>query len=82
MDSSVGPLTLQFLGWLAEGPRTYAQAMEAWRTSCPRSTIWEDAILDGLVTIEGGATRDLSRVRLTARGRALLDAASETVPAR
>lgn len=28
--------TRQFLLWLAAQPRTYAEAMEAWRTSCPR----------------------------------------------
>ena len=61
-------LTLQFLAWVAEAPRTYAQAMEAWRSSCPRLSIWEDAILDGLVAFEGGATRNQSRVTLTPQG--------------
>jgi hypothetical protein len=67
-------LTLQFLAWVAEAPRTYAQAMDAWRSSCPRLSIWEDAILDGLVAFEGGATRNQSRVMLTPRGRAALGA--------
>jgi hypothetical protein len=67
-------LTLQFLAWVAEAPRTYAQAMDAWRSSCPRLSIWEDAILDGLVTFEGGATRNQSRVMLTPKGRATLGA--------
>jgi hypothetical protein len=65
-------LTLQFLAWVAEAPRTYAQAMDAWRSSCPRLSIWEDAILDGLVMFEGGATRNQSRVTLTPKGRAAL----------
>ena len=46
-------LMLQFLRWVAERPRTYADVMEAWRTSCPRMSIWEDAQADGLVQIEG-----------------------------
>ena len=71
-------LTLQFLAWVAEAPRTYAQAMDAWRSTCPRLSIWEDAILDGLVAFEGGATRNQSRVTLTPKGRALLPAGEIT----
>jgi len=68
-------LTLQFLAWVADRPRRYGEAMEAWRTSCPRLTIWEDAISDGLVRIEGGAEAPMrqAKVVLTERGRALLD---------
>jgi hypothetical protein len=74
-------LRLQFLAWIAEAPRTYAQAMEAWRSTCPRLSIWEDAILDGLVTFDGGETRDRARVALTPKGRALLRASECVVPA-
>jgi hypothetical protein len=74
-------LTLQFLAWVAEAPRSYAQAMDAWRSTCPRLSIWEDAILDGLVAFEGGATRNQSRVMLTPRGRAVL-ASHAPAPAR
>jgi len=72
MSDPACALTLQFLAWVAEKPRTYAQAMDAWRSTCPRLSIWEDAILDGLVAFAGGATRNASRVTLTAKGRALL----------
>jgi hypothetical protein len=74
MSDPADALRLQFLAWVVEAPRTYAQAMEAWRSSCPRLSIWEDAILDGLVAFEGGATRNQSRVTLTLKGRALLQA--------
>ena len=37
------PLILDLVGWVAAEPRTYHELMEAWRTSCPRLTIWEDA---------------------------------------
>jgi hypothetical protein len=72
MPDPAHALRLQFLAWVAEAPRSYAQAMDAWRSSCPRLSIWEDAILDGLVTFEGGATRNRSRVMLTPKGRAAL----------
>jgi hypothetical protein len=82
MPDPAHALTLQFLAWVAESPRTYAQAMDAWRSTCPRLSIWEDAILDGLVTFAGGATRNTSRVTLTAKGRALLDGAANVPAAR
>ena len=74
MSDPADALTLQFLAWVAEGPRSYVQAMEAWRSTCPRLSIWEDAILDGLIAFEGGASRNQSRVALTIKGRAVLRA--------
>jgi len=62
-------LTSQLLEWVAERPRTYAETIEVWRTSCPRLTIWEDAVDEGLVRIERG------RVVLTSSGEASLVAA-------
>ena len=52
--SGTSALTLQMLQWLraaAELRRT----LEAWKTSCPRLTIWEDAVSEGLVQVERGA---------------------------
>lgn len=43
------PLVLDLIEWLATRPRLYAAVMDAWRTSCPRLPIWEDAIDLGLV---------------------------------
>ena len=40
---------LDFVEWIAASPRRYSDVMEAWKTSCPRLTIWEDAIDQGLV---------------------------------
>jgi hypothetical protein len=80
MPDAARLLTLQFLDWVGARPRTYAEAMEAWRSSCPRLSIWEDALGDGLVRIEPGATRNESRVVLTSRGRALLEAAATAAP--
>jgi hypothetical protein len=63
-------LTLDLLRWLAAEPRTYAETMEAWRTSCPRLTIWEDAVDAGYVLrrpMEG-----VIRVEVTEAGRRAL----------
>src|SRR5687767_10111933 len=60
-------LTLQFLEWVSSAPRTYAQTMDAWRSTCPRLTVWEDAVDAGLVEIKNAT------VILTDRGRAVLD---------
>ena len=81
MSDPAHALTLQFLAWIAERPRTYAQAMEAWRSTCPWLSIWEDAILDGLVAFAGGTTRNQSRVVLSPKGRARLRESSPA-PAR
>jgi hypothetical protein len=71
---SIGPLTRDFLAWVASRPRSYTETMEAWRSSCPRFTVWEDAIGDDLVRVEsGGSTMGDAEVVLTPRGRALLD---------
>lgn len=47
-------LILDLLEWVAESPRTYQEVMEAWRTSCPRLTIWEDTVDAGFVRIKSG----------------------------
>ena len=43
------PLVLDLVEWIAAGARSYAEVMEAWRTSCPRLPIWEDAVDLGFV---------------------------------
>lgn len=68
-------IMLQFLAWVAERPRSYAEAMDAWRTSCPRLSVWEDATLDGLVHRAAGADGQ-TLVQLTSHGQAVLDAAT------
>ena len=71
-------LTLQFLAWVDDGPRTYGEAMEAWRSACPRLSIWEDAVRDGLVRLENGGAMNASRVLLTPAGKVALSQASLT----
>ena len=72
MESS-DPLLLDFLNWVGHRRRTYADAMEAWRSSCPRLTIWEDALAAGYIQMVSGSTFDGAEVTLTDRGRALVD---------
>ena len=45
-------LVLDLVEWVAGAPRPYSDVMDAWRTSCPRLTIWEDAQAQGLVQIK------------------------------
>ena len=77
-------LLLQFLAWVAARPRGYAETMAAWRTSCPRLQVWEDATADGLVRLEAGVrtTQGETRVALTEAGRAALAAAGGTAVGR
>ena len=73
-ESAVEPamhLRRQMLEWISERPRTYAEVLEVWRTSCPRLSIWEDACIAGLID---GAAGDRQIVRLSAKGALLLDA--------
>ena len=62
----VESLILDLLDWIAQRDRTYEEVMDAWRTSCPRLPVWEDANDRGFVETERGI------VRITASGRALL----------
>lgn len=69
-------LLIQFLGWVAARPRPYGETMSAWRTSCPRLPVWEDATAEGLVRLEAGSGPTLGEtlVVLTEQGRAALAA--------
>ena len=49
MTDPSDPLVLDLVEWVARGPRLYSDVIETWRTSCPRLTIWEDAIDRGYV---------------------------------
>ena len=48
--ASLDPLVLDLVEWVARVPRAYADVIDAWRTSCPRLTVWEEACERGLVT--------------------------------
>ena len=44
MTGTTDPLVLDLVEWIAKQPRLYSEVIETWRTSCPRLTIWEDAV--------------------------------------
>jgi hypothetical protein len=73
MLEPVSLLMIQFLDWVASRPRTYAEAMDAWRTSCPRLSVWEDALISGFIEVNGAGATQQAEVALTPRGRAVLD---------
>ena len=70
MLDSADPLVLDLVEWIAREPRPYAEVMEAWRTSCPRLTVWEDVVERGLVRREPQAGGPV--IEVTALGRLLL----------
>jgi hypothetical protein len=66
-------LVLDLIEWLVIRPRPYAEVMEAWRTTCARLPIWEEAVDRGLVGSEMVAPGCVL-VRVTPAGRAYLQA--------
>ncbi len=64
-------VVLDLIEWVAARPRTYAEVMDAWRTSCPRLPIWEDAVDSGFVVRTTDRPRG-TMVEVTARGAAFL----------
>ena len=69
-DAIVEALIVDLLEWVASRARTYEEVMEAWRTSCPKLPVWEDANDRGLIKTEEVQGR--SMVRITPSGLALL----------
>jgi hypothetical protein len=70
MADAVQTLVLDLLEWLASRERSYEEVMDAWRTSCPKFPVWEEANDRGLVVKRhqnGGTT-----VGVTSSGLALL----------
>ena len=58
MGAETDALVLDLLEWLATRPRPYDEVMEAWRTSCPRLPVWEDAVDRGLVERKADGSAD------------------------
>ncbi len=66
----IDDLVLDLVEWLSTKERSYEETMAAWRTSCPRLTVWEDANDRGFIRVDGDV------VRLTDQGRQLLTTGS------
>ena len=76
-DTVVEALILDLLEFLEARERSYEEVLEAWRTSCPKLPVWEDANDRGLVTLEERGGRSI--VGVSPSGRALL-ARRKTAP--
>ena len=70
MTDTVEALILDLVEWVGRKERTYQDTMDAWRTSCPRLPVWEDATDRGLVEMASSNGRSL--VRATPAGLAVL----------
>jgi hypothetical protein len=73
MPDTVDSLILDLLEWIGPEPRPYAEVLDAWRTSCPRLPVWEEATERRLIAREraaGGAPM----VLVTPTGEAYLRA--------
>jgi hypothetical protein len=66
----VEALIINLLEWLSSRERTYEEVMDAWRTSCPRLPVWEDANDRNLVLTAEANGRTI--VSITPAGRSLL----------
>lgn len=71
MTDTIEPLLLDLVAWVAKEPREYLEVMEAWRTSCPRLPVWEEANARGFVTRARDAN-GTPMVRVTDKGQAFL----------
>jgi hypothetical protein len=74
METQPSLIMIQFLQWVADRPRSREDVMDAWRSSCPRFPVWEDARAEGLIHQCGG-DKGQHRVELTERGRTALERA-------
>jgi hypothetical protein len=59
---TVEVLVLDLLEWLSLRDRSYEETMDAWRTSCPRLPVWEDANERGLVSTKHKNGRSIVQV--------------------
>ena len=66
----IGASTHELLAWISARPRTYDETIEAWKTSCPRLSVWDDAVIAGLVAVRREAGSRV--VVVTAAGEAAL----------
>jgi hypothetical protein len=72
MTNPVDALILDLLEWIGPKPRPYAEVIEAWRTSCPRLPVWEDANARGFIERRHEAGSEAT-VAVTALGRVFLE---------
>jgi hypothetical protein len=72
LSDPVDALILDLLEWIGPRPRPYSEVMDAWRTSCPRLPVWEDANERGFVQRHDEEGRG-TVISVTVLGREFLD---------
>lgn len=70
MTDTVENLILDLVEWVGRRERTYQETLDAWRTSCPRLPVWEDATEAAFV--EKFSLNGRLLVRATSAGLAFL----------
>jgi D-3-phosphoglycerate dehydrogenase len=71
MPDTVDSLILDLLEWIGPAGRPYDEVMDAWRTSCPRLPVWEEANRRELIERSRGQDRR-SVVTVSSAGMGLL----------
>jgi hypothetical protein len=71
MTETTDALVLDLVEWIGREPRLYSEVIETWRTSCPRLTVWEDAVDRGYVARQPVAGQGV-RVAITENGAKFL----------
>jgi hypothetical protein len=71
MTNPVDDLMVDLVAWLAPAPKPYEEVLEAWRTTCPRLTVWEDVMDARLVARRRGEQGGVV-IAVTEEGRAWL----------
>ena len=70
MSETVDALVLDLLEWIGPGPRPYDEVLDAWRTSCPRLPVWEEANERGFVVRQHRPDGGGVLIAVSAAGRA------------
>jgi hypothetical protein len=81
MSDPVDALVLDLLEWIGPRGRPYAEVIDAWRTSCPRLPVWEEANARGYIVHEHVAGAG-ALVSVSPSGLALLSRRQGTLPSR
>ena len=80
MSDTVETLILDLLEWMGPNPRPYAEALEAWRTSCPRLPVWEEATDRGFIARHRAPGARRARLGVRRRGEPSAPAPQPATP--
>jgi hypothetical protein len=79
MTTAVDALILDLLEWIGSESRPYSEVLDAWRTSCPRLAVWEEANERGFLEQRHEPGRGIC-VSVSERGRVHLRTARSDHP--